>query len=278
MVDAIVRRLLGESVALLLEHRPESPVTFINEHLRQILHSSSPVQRAHRFVRLARPGSSGFTNNVAAAFCALDPERASAAAPIVRVADFGHLVRLLCADLPVDVGLGVLAALGPTARGQDVLTFGQFHAGIEACLMYEFFFEACELLHAELRLMAVRTRTAQRLCAIAVLHELLGTSRTRAGGLLAISWGSVSEALERARSGSSGLEAALDLLARAGKLGVEEHASKDVVAANSDDKQEVTLDVFTRAVFAAICMPGGGSAGHAVARSHMFGVWSRDSS
>mmetsp|Transcript_39346 Transcript_39346/g.97451 ORF Transcript_39346/g.97451 Transcript_39346/m.97451 type:complete len:245 (-) Transcript_39346:30-764(-) len=178
---------LKDVTTLLLENRPEDPLGFVAAYFRWVARSgSSPVLRAHRFVRLARPGAQSFDDNLLAAYCALDPtaerEPASPRPPQVSVDAYARLVRLLCSDLPVDVARVVLSALGEAAREADALSFAQFRSGVICCCYFEDFFENCELLHAEICYQATKLRIEPRLFAAAVLTQLARGHTMAAGG------------------------------------------------------------------------------------------------
>ncbi|KAG8459799.1 hypothetical protein KFE25_014362 [Diacronema lutheri] len=252
---------LKDVVTLLLENRPDEPVDAIADYFRHILQGSSPMLRAHRFIRLARPGAPSFADNLLAAYCALDPvpsarEVVGLRLPQVAVALYKRLINLLCADLPVDVALVVLTSLGSGAREDDVVNFAQFRAGVEACLLHETLFEECELLHADVHYEAMRSGISPRACAIAVLDQLLGTGGVAhaalgaACGALALSPDALKAALQRARTHGEGMELARSVLERAEHVSSGERSR--ALSVNGDERGELTRETFARAVFGAV--------------------------
>lgn len=265
MAGELLEAQLNEAIAALLEHRPAAPVAFLADFFRHAARPSTPVHRAHRLVRLARPGGAGFADNVVAAYCALDSGGRITCHPHVVLADFANLVQLLCAGLPADLGSAVLDALGPAARERGALSLAQFRTGVEACLQYEALFEACELLHADVCFAAARAGIAPRACAAAVVGEFARSQESRAGlgdpagSLALLSPERLAAALGRARSGSGGGEdacGALELERAERAVGVDggrgASSNPRAAAAGADGPGELACETFSRAVFAAL--------------------------
>lgn len=253
-----VSAYLKDVVTLLLENRPSSPIPFIADYFQHVVQGSSPLMRAHRYIRLCERSSEAFMDNLVAAYMALDPSAktlsgSSLQPPHVTVAAYSRLVQLLSADLPVDVAFVVLAALGPGKREQDEVSFAQFVAGIEACLHYEDFFEEAELLFADVQHEAERAHVPVQAYALAVLEQALSGEVASPAGAEG-QQGALAGALRRATRGEASAEAT-SALQRAERAGRGPAAANSVgggaaAAANAfGSASTLDRDVFSRALF-----------------------------
>uniref|UniRef100_A0A7S0DNG6 Tubulin polyglutamylase complex subunit 1-like C-terminal domain-containing protein n=1 Tax=Amorphochlora amoebiformis TaxID=1561963 RepID=A0A7S0DNG6_9EUKA len=65
--------------------------------------------------------------------------------PGVTKSEYIQLLRMICADFPIDVLNGILTVLG--VQNQEIVDFREFCGGVCACLQYEEFFEQVEWLY-----------------------------------------------------------------------------------------------------------------------------------
>ena len=137
-----VTAYMKDVVTLLLENRPEEPIEFICKYFRTVtLGGSSPLLRAYRYIQLAPPTAPVFSDNLVAAYIALDSRRLG-----VTGAEVARLLRLLCAECPLDVSLSLLLLSGRTESEQ--VAFDEFSAIIRAGLLYDEFFSRARALFA----------------------------------------------------------------------------------------------------------------------------------
>ena len=143
-----VTAYMKDCVTLLLENRPDEPLTFMGDYFRTVTQPSSPLLRAYRYIRLAPIDRPPFPDNLVAAYAALDSQRGTngvVGAELQRLlavlcTDAGPIPspspsagpgtgsnqdsgpnQIICADFPVDVSHALLAAVGK--RDVDPIPF-----------------------------------------------------------------------------------------------------------------------------------------------------------
>eukprot|EP00320_Phaeocystis_rex_P006832 CAMPEP_0119089594 /NCGR_PEP_ID=MMETSP1178-20130426/149558_1 /TAXON_ID=33656 /ORGANISM="unid sp, Strain CCMP2000" /LENGTH=237 /DNA_ID=CAMNT_0007072957 /DNA_START=58 /DNA_END=767 /DNA_ORIENTATION=- len=137
-----VTAYMKDCVTLLLENRPDEPLTFMGDYFRTVTQPSSPLLRAYRYIRLAPLDRPAFPDNLAAAYAALDSQRGTN----VTGAELQRLLAVICSDYPIDVSHSLLAAVGK--READVVNYDVFSAAVRACLQYEAFFHRLDAVFA----------------------------------------------------------------------------------------------------------------------------------
>ena len=70
-----VTAYMKDCVTLLLENRPDEPLTFMGDYFRTVTQPSSPLLRAYRYIRLTPLDRPAFPDNLVAAYAALDSQR-----------------------------------------------------------------------------------------------------------------------------------------------------------------------------------------------------------
>jgi len=130
---------MKDMMTLLLENRPDKPIEFMAEYFRTVIQGNSPLLRAYRYVRLARPGQEAFADNLVAAYGALDARRGA-----VLASDLHRLLRLISNDYPVNISRSILLLLDK--RESDSVTYVEFSIAVRACLQYDEFFQRAEAL------------------------------------------------------------------------------------------------------------------------------------
>jgi len=110
-----VTAYMKDCVTLLLENRPDEPLTFMGDYFRTVTQPSSPLLRAYRYIRLAPIDRPPFPDNLVAAYAALDSQRGTNG---VLGAELQRLLAVLCTDAgPIPALIPALAlapALTPT--------------------------------------------------------------------------------------------------------------------------------------------------------------------
>jgi len=129
-------------VALILENRPEAPIDFIADYFRTVAKSGSGISRSYRYVRLTQRHRNAFMDNLLSAYMSLDSKLHNSAGLTGR--EYAKLLRLLCNDFPLDVVESLLSVMGKSSN--DPIEFAHFCAGVNACMLYEEFFEQVEWL------------------------------------------------------------------------------------------------------------------------------------
>ena len=86
---------LKDMMTLLLENRPENPVEFMREYFGNVVHGSTPLIRAYRYVRLGRTTQPAFMDNLVAAYTSLQCRRGA-----VGVLGSDYQVSLFLGDRP----------------------------------------------------------------------------------------------------------------------------------------------------------------------------------
>ena len=128
-----VTAYMKDVVTLLLENRPSAPIAFICRYFRSITQGgTSPLLRAYRYIQLAPPQQAAFVDNLVAAYLALDSRRG---ASNVTGFELQPLLKLICANCPLDVSLQLLHQLGRTES--EPVSFDEFSAVVRAGLLYE---------------------------------------------------------------------------------------------------------------------------------------------
>ena len=140
-----VTAYMKDVVTLLLENRPAQPIEFICKYFRTVTQgTSSPLLRAYRYVQLAQPHQPAFVDNLVAAYAALDSRRGASSVTGTEVA---RLLRLVCADCPIDISQSLLLLLDRSET--EPISFEEFSAVVRAGILYEEFFRrACSLFAA----------------------------------------------------------------------------------------------------------------------------------
>eukprot|EP00698_Gefionella_okellyi_P008189 TRINITY_DN2016_c0_g1_i4.p2 TRINITY_DN2016_c0_g1~~TRINITY_DN2016_c0_g1_i4.p2 ORF type:complete len:184 (-),score=39.64 TRINITY_DN2016_c0_g1_i4:1109-1660(-) len=98
--------------------------------------------RSYRYIRLTKRNTAAFMDNLVAAFTALDSRRGTS--PGLTGAELRKLLRLVCVDFPAEAVSTIISIVG--RADSDLVEFSEFAAGVNACLLYEDFFEQAELL------------------------------------------------------------------------------------------------------------------------------------
>ena len=100
-----VTAYMKDCVTLLLENRPDEPLTFMSDYFRTVTQPSSPLLRAYRYIRLTGPEQEdAFRDNLVAAFTSLDSRPGGMAG-----SDLVKLLRLLGAECSLDISRSTLA-------------------------------------------------------------------------------------------------------------------------------------------------------------------------
>lgn len=135
---------MKDVTTLLLENRPPQPLAFIAKYFRTVTQGSSPLLRAYRYIQLASPHQSAFLDNLVSAYVALDARRGVSG---VTGAELLRLLRLVCADCPIDVSRSLMLLLDRTES--EHVSFDEFAAAVRAGIYYDdFFTRACNLFAA----------------------------------------------------------------------------------------------------------------------------------
>lgn len=138
-----VTAYMKDVVTLLLENRPSSPIAFMAKYFRTVTQGSSPLLRAYRYIRLANPSQDAFVDNLVSAYVALDARRGVSG---VTGAELLRLLRLLCAECPIDVTRSLLLLIDRTES--DPVCFEEFSSAVRAGLLYDELFQRASSLFA----------------------------------------------------------------------------------------------------------------------------------
>jgi hypothetical protein len=125
-------------MTLLLENRPEKPLEFIHDYLSNALQGRTQVVRAFRYIRLTKRSRQAFIDNLASAYAAM-ARSGEAAGGGLTGAEYLGLLKLLCDDFPAQIVASLVQVLDRRATG--LVSFAEFAAGVNACLLYEEFLE-----------------------------------------------------------------------------------------------------------------------------------------
>lgn len=140
--QAGVSAYIKDVVTLLLENRPESPVDFISDYFRNAIKGSTGEQRSYRYIRLTNRHRETFMDNLLAAYTSLDSKLHESSG--LTGVEYTKLLRLLCVDFPLEVIDTLFNVLGKGSN--DAIDFRTFCSGVNACMIYEEFFEEVEWL------------------------------------------------------------------------------------------------------------------------------------
>ena len=123
-----VTAYLKDVVTLLLENQPAKPIDFLADYFRTVIQGSSPLLRAYRYVRLASPSQDAFTDNLVAAYHALDVHRGSG---VVAGSELLRLLRLIGKDFPINITRSLLLLI--EKRETDPIDFAEFSVAVRSC-------------------------------------------------------------------------------------------------------------------------------------------------
>ena len=122
-----VTAYLKDVVTLLLENQPAKPIDFLADYFRTVIQGSSPLLRAYRYVRLASPSQDAFTDNLVAAYHALDVHRGSG---VVAGSELLRLLRLIGKDFPINITRSLLLLI--EKRETDPIDFAEFSVAVRS--------------------------------------------------------------------------------------------------------------------------------------------------
>ena len=120
-----VTAYMKDCVTLLLENRPDQPLTFMSDYFRTVTQPTSPLLRAFRYIKLAPLGRPSCNDNIVAAYQTLNAQRGTSG---VMGGELLRLLALLCCDYPIDVSHAILAACG--TREADSVSYSTFSAAV----------------------------------------------------------------------------------------------------------------------------------------------------
>uniref|UniRef100_A0A7S4KYP1 EF-hand domain-containing protein n=1 Tax=Guillardia theta TaxID=55529 RepID=A0A7S4KYP1_GUITH len=135
---------LKDCITLVLENRPEKPLEFIADYLNNALHGKSSTQRSYRYIRLTRRNRQAFMDNLASAYFTLVRHSEMQGQSGLTGAQYLSLIKLFCSDFPPEVIESLTKVMDK--KTSESISFSYFAAGINACLMYEEFFEHAEYI------------------------------------------------------------------------------------------------------------------------------------
>jgi len=139
---------LKDVITLLLENRPAQPVDFIQDYFKNVILGTSSFLRSYRYICFTERGRQTFMDNLAAAYKTLDTCKTTCAKRQnggVSGADFSKLVKSLCRDFPQEHLNTIIEVLGTNEN--DRISFQEFAAGVNACLLYAEFFDHAEEIY-----------------------------------------------------------------------------------------------------------------------------------
>jgi len=135
---------LKDCMTLMLENRPEKPLEFIADYFNNALHGKSSMQRSYRYIRMTKRNRQAFMDNVASAYFTLVRHSEMQGQSGLTAAQYLSLVKLFCSDFPPEVIESLTKVMDKSSS--EPISFSYFAAGINACLMYEEFFEHAEYI------------------------------------------------------------------------------------------------------------------------------------
>jgi Ca2+-binding EF-hand superfamily protein len=121
--------------------RPDKPLEFMADYFSNALQGRTAVARSYRYIRLTRRNRQAFLDNLAAAYACMARQGESKGGGLTG-ADYMQLIKLLCQDFPNDIVASLTQVLDK--KETDIISFPVFVAGVNACLIYEEFFEHAE--------------------------------------------------------------------------------------------------------------------------------------
>ena len=122
-------------------HRPDKPLEFMADYFSNALQGRTAVARSYRYIRLTRRNRQAFLDNLAAAYSCLARQGESKGGGLTG-GEYLQLIKLLCQDFPNDIVRSLTQVLDK--KETDIISFPVFVAGVNACLIYEEFFEHAE--------------------------------------------------------------------------------------------------------------------------------------
>lgn len=138
-----VTSYVKDVVTLLLENRPSSPIAFMVQYFRTVAQGTASILRAFRYIQLAQPGRPVFSDNVSAAYAALDSRRGAGG---ITGASLHHLLKLVCTDCPLNISHSLLALLERAET--EPISYSEFSSVVHAAIHYSEFFRRVAVLAA----------------------------------------------------------------------------------------------------------------------------------
>lgn len=108
-----------DALTVLLENQPSSPIAFMSQYFHEVTKMNTPLQRAHRCIQLASPEHDAFSDNLVAAFHAVDSQHPSGG---MTGRDLVRLLRLLSTQNKLDISHSILALLMKTEASTILFT------------------------------------------------------------------------------------------------------------------------------------------------------------
>lgn len=138
-----VAAYMKDLLTVLLENRPEEPLDFIADYFNCAVNGVPPIMRSYRYIRLTKRNRQAFMDNLAQAYTIMSRSSEVPGSGLTG-ANYLRLLNIVCADFPAEVVHALLQVLDK--KDTDTISFPTFVAGINACLLYEEFFEHAERL------------------------------------------------------------------------------------------------------------------------------------
>jgi len=138
-----VSAYMKDLLTVLLENRPEQPLDFIADYFNCAVNGVPPIMRSYRYIRLTKRNRQAFMDNLAQAYTIMSRSSEVPGSGLTG-ANYMRLLHMVCADFPPEVVHSLSKVLDK--KDSNTISFPTFVAGINACLLYEEFFEHAERL------------------------------------------------------------------------------------------------------------------------------------
>ncbi|KAL9642160.1 hypothetical protein ABK040_007165 [Willaertia magna] len=143
-----VTTYLKDAITLILENRPEDPLEFLSEYFNNVVKGSNSLTRSYRYIKLAKRNQEAFFDNLVAAYNSFSNKNSPEDIGL-NGSEFVKLVKLVCNDFPPEILKKVVDVLNK-GNSNTLLSFQEFAAGINACLLYEEYLKIVEELFGQL--------------------------------------------------------------------------------------------------------------------------------
>lgn len=152
-----VTTYMKDVITLLLENRPEDCLQFMSNYFSNVVHGSSYMIRSYRYIKLTSRNREAFFDNLVAAYHSLNnspPSSGSGSGSSgsgqgatgmgITAVEMTKLIKQVCQDFPPDLFHKVIKVLTQSSNSMYAVSFPEFAAAINACLLYEDFIRHVE--------------------------------------------------------------------------------------------------------------------------------------
>lgn len=159
---------IRDAMTLIIENRPEDPISFLAEYFDNHASTTTAIMRAQQKLLLVHHSQPSFQNNLGLAYNILRQRKNNNGLKGLTGKTYNDLVAMLCRDLNVTEADPLQKKI--MCLSHEVVRFPVFRLGVLSTFVYQDFLKQAESLHSELDL-TERGKADRCLCEV-ILNEL----------------------------------------------------------------------------------------------------------